>query len=72
MMWTFLILSLGIVVWWGIGLAIGVRLGYKNGLERAEIDEPDEPQIFGSNNPVTRSDALSADEIDNVDEWDDP
>lgn len=71
MMWTLMILSLGIAVWWGIGLLIGMHIGYKNGLELAQINGPDKPQIFDSENPLSPSGALTPNEIDEIDEWDD-
>lgn len=64
-------MSLGIVVWWALGLTIGMYIGHQNGLKFAEIDEPDEPQIFDSNNPFGPSTALTPDEIDEVEQWDD-
>lgn len=71
MVWMFMMLSLGIVIWWALGLAIGLHIGHKNGLELAEIDEPEEPHIFGSNNTFGPSNALGPNEIDEIDEWDD-
>ncbi len=65
-----MVLSLGIVLWWGLGLLIGMHIGYKNGLELANIDGPDEPQLFGDGTFLPSA-ALTADEIDEIDEWDD-
>lgn len=70
-MWTVMVLVLGIAIWWGIGLLIGMHIGYKNGLELSQIDGLDEQQLFDSNDALMPSTALTPDDIDEIDEWDD-
>lgn len=69
MIWTMLMLSLGIVIWWGIGLGVGVRIGRRNGREIAEIDRPEESRIFGDGDLTKGELALTAEEIEGIDEW---
>ncbi len=71
-------LGLGALLWGGVtavllvgGLLFGYYCAAKVTIELAGVTAPDEQQLFDRNAVTDSTDALSAEQIDEIEDWDD-